>query len=145
MKVDKRKKLKVAVANVVPVVKTGRRKRAVVTARLYAGGDGMFVVNGVDIKEYFYYDVHLDKVLRPFIISGASQDAYSLFLRVNGGGLSAQSDAASLAIARALACEEEDRVGELKANKLLTSDGRRKERKKFGRLKARKVRQFSKR
>ena len=121
----------------------GRRKASV--ARVYlTKGDGNIQINGKDYKEYFP-QIHIQATITdPFRIVEA-ENIYDLKVNVNGGGFKGQAEAVRMAIARALVkLNEEFRVA-LKSNKYLRRDARVVERKKYGKPKARKSFQFSKR
>jgi small subunit ribosomal protein S9 len=121
----------------------GRRKASV--ARVYlTNGSGKVKINGKEIKDYFPQKHVQDMVLEPVKI--VEQDkAYDINVNVNGGGFKGQSQAISLAIARALVKIDADFKPALKQKNLMTRDARVVERKKFGKPKARKSFQFSKR
>lgn len=121
----------------------GRRKTAV--ARVYlTKGEGQITVNGRDYREYFP-QIHVQhNVTDPFTVVGI-ENAYSLKVNVKGGGFKGQAEAVRMGISRALIKLDPEFRGPLKAKKFLTRDSRAVERKKFGRPKARKRFQFSKR
>jgi small subunit ribosomal protein S9 len=121
----------------------GRRKAAV--ARVYlTKGDGKITVNGKDFKDYFP-QVHIQyNITAPFQTVEA-ENIYNININVNGGGFKGQAEAARMAISRALIKLNEDFRKPLKEKKFLTRDSRVVERKKYGRPKARKSFQFSKR
>jgi small subunit ribosomal protein S9 len=121
----------------------GRRKAAV--ARVYLKqGYGNVMVNGKDYKEYFPVDHIQGKVMEPLnLVEVAS--IYDLKVNVNGGGVKGQAEAIRLGIARALCKINEEFREPLKAAKMLSRDPRAVERKKYGKPKARKSFQFSKR
>jgi small subunit ribosomal protein S9 len=121
----------------------GRRKAAV--ARVYLKqGSGNVIVNGKDYKEYFPVDHIQGKIMEPLnVVEVAS--IYDLKVNVNGGGIKGQAEAVRLGIARALCKINEEFREPLKAAKLLSRDSRVVERKKYGKPKARKSFQFSKR
>ena len=121
----------------------GRRKSAV--ARVYLmKGDGKISVNGKDYKEYFP-QVHVqEKITEPFETIQADK-IYDLKVNVAGGGFKGQAEAVRMAVSRALVKLNEDFRKPLKSKKLLTRDAREVERKKYGKPKARKSVQFSKR
>jgi len=121
----------------------GRRKSSV--ARVYlTKGEGKIMVNGKDFKEYFP-QIHVQtNLLAPFKTVEA-ENIYDLVVNVNGGGFKGQSEATRMAIARALVKLNEDFRKPLKSKKFLTRDSRVVERKKYGKPKARKSFQFSKR
>ncbi len=122
----------------------GRRKASV--ARLYMRkGKGRIFVNGRDYTDYFP-QIHIQAgLLDPFKVVELDPKLYDLKIRVNGGGFKGQAEAIRLAIARALVQLNEDYRRVLKEHKLLTRDAREVERKKYGKPKARKSFQFSKR
>ena len=122
---------------------TGRRKTAVASVRLRKGS-GKIDVNGRKLEEYFPLEEQRRDILSPFELLELSGN-YDAIVRIKGGGVSAQSTAVRLGIARALVKEDEDRRGRLKAEGFLTRDPRKKERKKYGQPGARKQFQFSKR
>lgn len=121
----------------------GRRKTSV--ARVYlVPGKGKVIINKLPAHEYFKDEVRCQAALRPLVLTEKSEE-FDIKVNVRGGGISGQSGAVSLAIARAL-CEFDEAVRPvLKQERLLTRDPRMVERKKFGRKKARKSFQFSKR
>jgi small subunit ribosomal protein S9 len=121
----------------------GRRKTAV--ARVYLkSGNGNFVINGKDIKDYINLKQLIDRALKPLnVIDAASK--FDITVNVKGGGIKGQAEAISLGIARALVKNDETVKPALKAESLMTRDSRMVERKKFGKKKARKSFQFSKR
>lgn len=121
----------------------GRRKAAV--ARVYLRqGSGNVVVNGKDYKEYFPVQHVQGKVLEPLTLVDVLS-IYDLKVNVRGGGVKGQAEAVRLGIARALCKINEEFREPLKAAKLLSRDSRVVERKKYGKPKARKSFQFSKR
>ncbi len=122
---------------------TGRRKAAV--ARVYVRqGSGSILVNGRDYKDYFPV-VHIQgKVVDP-LMTVEVQNLYDIKINVKGGGVKGQAEAVRLGIARALVRINADFRSPLKAKKYLTRDPRAVERKKYGKPKARKSFQFSKR
>lgn len=121
----------------------GRRKRSV--ARVYlTKGEGKIEVNGKDFKEYFP-QVHVQSsITAPFATVNA-ENIYDLKVNVNGGGFKGQAEAVRMAVSRALVQLNEDFRKPLKDKKFLTRDSRQVERKKYGKPKARKSFQFSKR
>ena len=121
---------------------TGRRKTSV--ARVYLKkGSGKHLINGKPLEEYFPLKMQRDEMFMP--MSVCSVKDVDIMVRVNGGGIQAQITAIRLGIARALVQESEERRKPLKDCGFLTRDGRRRERKKYGRRGARKSFQFSKR
>jgi small subunit ribosomal protein S9 len=123
---------------------TGRRKTACARVRLVPG-QGDIIINGHTLAEYVGGRVGLDKVVHePFKALDAS-GRFNVIALVTGGGIYGQMDALRHGISRALAkALPQDRTT-LRQGGLLTRDSREKERKKYGRKKARKRFQFSKR
>lgn len=121
----------------------GRRKAAV--ARVYVKqGEGKITVNGKDYKDFFPV-VHIQgKIIEPLQLVEVL-NIYDIKVNVKGGGVKGQAEAVRLGIARALCKINEEFREPLKAQKLLMRDPRSVERKKYGRPKARKSFQFSKR
>ena len=121
----------------------GRRKAAV--ARVYLSkGEGKIIVNGKDYKDYFP-QIHIQTSIQaPFQMVDAI-DLYDLKVKVAGGGFKGQAEAVRMGIARALVKLNEEFRGPLKSQKFLSRDARVVERKKYGKPKARKSFQFSKR
>lgn len=122
---------------------TGKRKDAV--ARVWIKpGSGRVMVNGKEMVEYFARPV-LQMILRqPFTIAGVDGQ-FDVTATVKGGGLSGQAGAVKHGISKALQIYDPTLRGALKAAGFLTRDSRVVERKKYGRAKARKSFQFSKR
>jgi len=121
----------------------GRRKASV--ARVYfREGKGSITVNGKDYKEYFpleYLRYNLEDPLATVEATGK----YDIIINLKGGGFKGQAEAAKMAIARALEKIDADNRHPLKEKKYFTRDARVVERKKYGKPKARKSFQFSKR
>jgi small subunit ribosomal protein S9 len=121
----------------------GRRKASV--ARVYlTKGTGNITVNGKDYKEYFS-PLHVQGKLTEAIDTAGVQGLYDFTVNVNGGGFKGQAEAVRMGMARTLVKLNEEFRSPLKANKYLTRDSRVVERKKYGKPKARKSFQFSKR
>src|ERR671910_1605412 len=122
---------------------TGKRKNAV--ARVWIKpGSGKVTVNGRDIAVYFARPVLRMLLNQPFEIA-ARIDQYDVMATVAGGGLSGQAGAVRHGISKALTYYEPGLRSPLKAAGFLTRDARVVERKKYGRAKARRSFQFSKR
>ena len=122
----------------------GRRKAAI--ARVYlTQGKGNIMVSGRDYKQYFPQEFIQLKITEPFQTIEVDNKIYDLKIVVDGGGFKGQAEAIRLAISRALVKLNEDFRSQLKGAKLLTRDARVVERKKYGKPKARKSFQFSKR
>lgn len=122
---------------------TGRRKEAVAKVRLLPG-DGKRKVNGMSVEDYFPRERLVRYVEEPFRVTDTAQK-FDLDASIRGGGISGHAGALRLGIARALVKFDESLRNELKSSGLLTRDPREKERRKYGRVKARKRFQFSKR
>lgn len=122
---------------------TGKRKDAV--ARVWIKpGSGKVTVNGRELNVYFARPV-LQMILRqPFTVAGV-EDQFDVMATVKGGGLSGQAGAVKHGISKALQLYDPSLRGALKAAGFLTRDSRVVERKKFGKRKARRSFQFSKR
>jgi small subunit ribosomal protein S9 len=121
----------------------GKRKNAIAHVIL-TPGKGQRSVNGRDIHEFLRSDALVMDVEKPFQMVPGSE-TFDLIARVRGGGLSGQSGALRLGIARALALTGEANRKVLRKNGLLTRDSRVVERKKYGQAGARRRFQFSKR
>lgn len=126
------------------VVKTGRRKCSIAVAKV-SNGKGRIFVNGKTLRGYFGNRPSLEMtIFRPLVLTD-NQDKLDINVKAVGGGVSAQADAIKHAISRALLEMNEEYKPVLKQEGLLTRDARIKERKKYGRKRARKRFQFSKR
>jgi small subunit ribosomal protein S9 len=122
---------------------TGKRKDSV--ARVYiALGKGQMVINGKPMAEYFKRKVLQLIVNQPFVVANVD-GRYDVRAHVTGGGLSGQAGAVKHGIAKALQLTDETLRPALKKAGFLTRDSRVVERKHFGRHKARRSTQFSKR
>ena len=127
------------------IVKVGRRKRAIARVFLQEGGSGKFEVNKKDVNVFFPLETLQIRVRDPFTVSGANLSSFDVKVNVTGGGITGQADAIRMGLARALTEHNEELKGSLKKAGLLTRDARKVERKKYGKKKARKSTQFSKR
>ncbi|GAB3827572.1 30S ribosomal protein S9 [Pontibacter rugosus] len=122
---------------------SGRRKTSV--ARIYmTSGQGNITINGRDYKEYFPSEVLQTIVNQPFQTL-ESIGKYDVKANIRGGGVSGQAEALRLAISKALVVENAETKSALKKEGFITRDPRMVERKKFGKRKARRSFQFSKR
>ena len=122
---------------------SGRRKTSV--ARIYMqAGQGNITINDRDMKSYFSNELLENIVNQPLaILEQVGQ--YDIKVNVKGGGISAQANAIRLAITKALVSNNEETRPALKKEGFMTRDPRMVERKKFGKRKARRSFQFSKR
>ncbi|HUU67307.1 MAG TPA: 30S ribosomal protein S9 [Methyloceanibacter sp.] len=122
---------------------TGKRKDAV--ARVWVKpGPGKITVNGRDHVTYFARPV-LRMILKQPLVTAQREDQFDIVCTVSGGGLSGQAGAVRHGISKALTRFEPELRGVLKKAGFLTRDARTVERKKYGKAKARKSFQFSKR
>jgi small subunit ribosomal protein S9 len=122
---------------------TGKRKDAVARVWIKPGA-GKVVVNGREVTTYFARPVLQMLVQQPFDVAERSGQ-YDVFCTVKGGGLSGQAGAVKHGISKALTYYEPVLRGVLKKEGFLTRDSRVVERKKYGKRKARRSFQFSKR
>ena len=125
------------------VTATGRRKTAVARVRVKSG-TGQIVINGRPIDEYF--PAIKDRVQVSSVLAHVGHVAdVDIRIRVAGGGSAGQAGACRLGVARAIKTLDGETAETLRAEGMLTSDGRMKERKKYGIRGARRGTQFSKR
>ena len=122
----------------------GRRKEA--TARVFlVPGEGNLIINKVSGEKYLQYNTtYLDAVRAPLKTLNLDTQ-FDIVVLVKGGGLTGQTDAIKLGVARLLCKMDSQNRPTLKSFGFLTRDSRIKERKKYGLRKARKASQFSKR
>jgi len=123
----------------------GRRKTASARVRLTPAKETTIVVNDKSLTDYFENEAFEKDVMSVLGTEEAGVGDYTITVKVSGSGLSAQSEAVRLGIARALVKEKADRRSVLKPLGFLKRDPRSVERKKFGLKKARKSSQWSKR
>ncbi len=121
----------------------GRRKTSVARANVRKG-TGKIVINNKDSKAYFPTIVLHARVTQP-LVKVDSLTKYDININVEGGGITGQSEAIRLAIARAMVEIDPAVKKSLRADGLMTRDARKVERKKPGQKKARKRFQFTKR
>jgi small subunit ribosomal protein S9 len=122
---------------------TGRRKEAVARARLRPG-TGVHTVNGKAFDQYFPTAMQRMIVTEALRVVDA-EEAYDVDATLHGGGVTGQAGALRMAIARSLVELDPEARPALKKAGLLTRDPRRKESKKYGLVKARKAKQYTKR
>ena len=121
----------------------GRRKTSV--ARLYMqAGNGAIIINKKPLEKYFPSEILQTIVKQPLTLIEEDGN-YDLKINVDGGGVKGQAEAIRLAVSRALVDINEEHRPPLKKEGFLTRDPRMVERKKYGRRKARRAFQFSKR
>jgi len=122
---------------------TGKRKSSV--ARVYLKpGTGKITINDRDVNEYFNREVARILLAQPFDVT-STNGKFDVYANVDGGGISGQAGAIRHGISRALLEYNPDLRAPLKKAGFLTRDAREVERKKYGRRKARRRFQFSKR
>ncbi|TAE31395.1 MAG: 30S ribosomal protein S9 [Candidatus Kapaibacterium sp.] len=123
---------------------TGKRKTAIAKVRL-TPGNGKVVINGDEnLETYFPSEFQRQDVLKPLTVTGTI-GTFDVHVDALGGGKSGQAGAMRLGVARALVTYNEELRSTLRIADLMTRDPRMVERKKYGRKKARKRFQFSKR
>lgn len=122
---------------------TGRRKRAVARVKLMLG-QGVITVNGKAVEDYFARPQLLQIVRQP-LEATQSLSRFDVRVKAEGGGVTGQAGAVRHGIARALVEMDESLKVTLRKNGFLTRDPREKESKKYGRKRARKRFQYSKR
>jgi small subunit ribosomal protein S9 len=122
----------------------GRRKESTARVRVVSGS-GTFTVNEKEAATYFPRVGDLQDVLRAFSAVGQDASKYDITVKVNGGGVTGQTEAVRLGLARALVLLNGEWTSALRKHGLLTRDARIKERKKPGLKKARKAPTYTKR
>ncbi len=122
---------------------TGRRKTSVARVRMFAGS-GTITINERTLEDYFPRPTSRMRILEPFEAT-ETVGQYDVLVSVEGGGIAAQADAVRHGISRALVSATETLRPTLRKGGMLTRDPREVERKKYGRHKARKRPQYSKR
>ena len=122
---------------------TGRRKRAVARVKLMLG-QGVITVNGKAVEDYFARPQLLQIVRQP-LEATQSLSRFDVRVKAEGGGVTGQAGAVRHGIARALVEMDESMKETMRKNGFLTRDPREKESKKYGRKRARKRFQYSKR
>lgn len=121
----------------------GRRKTSVARIR-FSSGKGLITVNGRSLEEYFPSEILRIKINQPLVLT-ESTGKFDVAVNVQGGGLTGQAEAIRMAISRALNGESAEMRAPLKKEGFLTRDSRMVERKKYGKKKARKRFQWTKR
>lgn len=123
----------------------GRRKSSTARVRVWESNkEDEIIVNGKPLDEYFPTGIQRETVQKPLDVAPIEKN-FIISILVNGGGLSAQAQAARHGLSRVLVELNEDARGPLKKAGFLKRDPRQKERKKFGLKKARRAPQWSKR
>jgi small subunit ribosomal protein S9 len=122
----------------------GRRKAATARVRIFIEGTGAITINERPLEEYFVREVDVLCIKEPLKVT-ATESRFDISVKVNGGGVSGQSGAIRLGIARALLKIDPDLRPVMRRGGFLTRDARVKERKKPGLKRARKAPQYTKR
>ena len=122
---------------------TGKRKTAIARVRI-EGGEGKFLVNERNVKEYFSRETCEMVALEPFDLTG-TRNQFDVSVNVEGGGIFGQAEAVRHGLSKALLRYNPEFKDVLKKAGFLTRDSRVKERKKYGRRGARRRPQYSKR
>ncbi|MDG2469537.1 MAG: 30S ribosomal protein S9 [Pirellulaceae bacterium] len=122
---------------------TGRRKSSVASVRV-SNGTGKITINGKEMKDFFVNQQDQKAITDALDLVG-KRDSLDIRINVKGGGLTGQSGACRMGLARALVSMSEENFQPLRDNGFMTRDSRMKERKKCGLHGARKGTQFSKR
>jgi small subunit ribosomal protein S9 len=123
---------------------TGRRKCAIASVKLVTGKGRVFI-NNRTIKDYIGNRPSLEMMIFQPLVLTQNESNFDIHVKVVGGGISGQASAIRHGISRALLIVNEENKALLRGEGLLTRDSRVKERKKYGRKRARKKFQFSKR
>ncbi len=126
------------------IVATGRRKTSVAVVKLVKGSGRVFI-NGKKLADYIGNRPAIELLINRPLVLTETKDQYDVRVKAVGGGLVSQAGAIRHGIARALVKVNEENKNVLRIEGLLTRDPRVKERKKYGRKRARKRFQFSKR
>lgn len=132
------------VAEMIQYRGTGRRKTSIARVRLIPGGKGI-EINGKTMADYFGGREILSKIVEQPLALTETLDKFEVKVNVIGGGNSGQAGAIRHGVARALILADETLKGALREAGFLTRDSRMVERKKYGKKKARRSPQFSKR
>ncbi len=122
----------------------GRRKQSIARVRLM-NGSGRFLVNEKEAPAYFTRLGDVDAILDVLKSAGQESKGYDITVVVKGGGVTGQTDAVKMGLARALIKMNADFRGALRKGGFLTRDPREKERKKPGLKRARKAPTYTKR
>jgi len=124
-------------------IKVGRRKTATARVRLESG-NGKFIINNKEALQFIKAEGYVTDMLHPFVVTN-TLGTFDVHVNVAGGGIKGQIGAIKLGIARSLVEINTEFRSALREHGYLTRDPRMVERKKYGRPKARKRFQFSKR
>ncbi len=122
----------------------GRRKESTARVRI-ASGTGVFTVNQKTLEDYFGRTGDVESIIAALQVAGEARNAWDITATVNGGGVTGQTDAVMMGLARALVIMKPDVRSALRKGGFLTRDARVKERKKPGLKRARKAPTYTKR
>jgi small subunit ribosomal protein S9 len=122
----------------------GRRKESTARVRI-ASGTGLFTVNQKNLEEYFRRQGDVETIIAPLEAAGEARNTLDVSVIVKGGGVTGQTDAVMMGLARALLHMKPDAHVILRQGGFLTRDARVKERKKPGLKRARKAPTYTKR
>jgi small subunit ribosomal protein S9 len=122
----------------------GRRKESTARVRIM-NGSGQFLVNEKSVEEYFPRLGDVESIVAPLDAAGENRSQLDITVQVKGGGITGQTDAVQLGIARALVKMNPDLQPAMRKGGFLTRDARVKERKKPGLKRARKAPTYTKR
>lgn len=122
----------------------GRRKESTARVRLMSGSGG-FMVNDKPIEDYFTRLGDKEAILGPLAAAGMDRATFDVTVKVQGGGVTGQTDAVQLGLARALVKMDSELTSALRKGGYMTRDARVKERKKPGLKRARKAPTYTKR
>jgi small subunit ribosomal protein S9 len=122
----------------------GRRKQSTARVRVMSG-TGSFIVNDKSLEGFFTRLGDVDAILAPLDAVGSDRRVFDVSVKVRGGGVTGQTEAVRLGLARALVKMNPDDITSLRRGGYLTRDPRVKERKKPGLKKARKAPTYTKR
>lgn len=126
------------------IEKIGRRKESVARVRITPASKMTYAINDKTVEDYFPVALLQEKIYKVFKLAEIG-DKFAVTAKVRGGGINGQAEAIALGLSRALVSANPEAKSPLKKNRQLTRDARVVERKKFGKKKARKSPQWSKR
>lgn len=122
----------------------GRRKESTARVRI-SSGSGLFTVNQKNLEEYFGRQGDVETIIAPLYAAGEARNSLDVSVIVSGGGVTGQTDAVMMGLARAILIMKPDARPALRKGGFLTRDPRVKERKKPGLKRARKAPTYTKR
>lgn len=122
----------------------GRRKESTARVRIMSGS-GLFLVNDKPLEEYFTRYGDPESIMEPLNAAGLDRRTFDVTVKVEGGGVTGQTDSVQLGLARAMLKMDPETISALRRGSFLTRDPRVKERKKPGLKRARKAPTYTKR